>query len=128
MADESTLDDSMADESMADESMVPAPAWPMISEKKSRIACNTELPCSSSSSASSSSVSSSFPVEEQYLNIRNSNEHENFHVYIFSSWRVTCALSGYINPFTSCVIDRYQYKQCIMIETETETNMKICMY
>ena len=41
-----------------------------------------------------------------------------------------CALSGYIfvNPFTSCVTDRYQYKQCIMMETETETNMKICMY
>ena len=41
-----------------------------------------------------------------------------------------CTVSGYIfvNPFTSCVIDRYQYKQCIMMETETETNMKICMY
>ena len=43
---------------------------------------------------------------------------------------LACALSGYIfvNPFTSCVTDRYQYKQCIMMETETETNMKICMY
>ena len=33
-----------------------------------------------------------------------------------------------LNPFTSCVTDRYQYKQCIMMETETETNMKIRMY
>ena len=43
---------------------------------------------------------------------------------------LACALSGYIfvNPFTSCVTDRYQYKKCIMMETETETNMKICMY
>ena len=33
-----------------------------------------------------------------------------------------CALSGYIfvNPFISCVTDRYQYKQCIIMETETE--------
>ena len=30
------------------------------------------------------------PVEEQYLNNRNSNKHENFHVYIFSSWCVHC--------------------------------------
>ena len=42
---------------------------------------------------------------------------------------LACALSGYIfvNPFT-CVTDRYQHKQCIIMETETETNMKICMY
>ena len=40
---------------------------------------------------------------------------------------LACALSGYIfvNPFTSCVTDRYHHKQCIMMETETETNMKI---
>ena len=40
---------------------------------------------------------------------------------------LACALSGYIfvNPFTSCVTDRYQH---IIMETETETNMKICMY
>ena len=39
-----------------------------------------------------------------------------------------CALSGYIfiNPFTSCVTDRYQHKQCITMESET--NMKICMF
>ena len=38
-------------------------------------------------------------------------------------------MSGYIfvNPFTSCVTDRYQYNQCIIMETETETNMKICI-
>ena len=38
-----------------------------------------------------------------------------------------CALSGYIivNPFTSCVTDHYQHKQCIIMETETDTNMKI---
>ena len=66
-------------------------------------------------------------VEEQYLNYRNSNTHENLHVHIFF---LACALSGYIfvNPFTSCVTDHYQHKQCIIIETETETNMKICMY
>ena len=41
-----------------------------------------------------------------------------------------CAQFGYIfvNPFTSCVTDRYQYKQCIIMETETETTMKICMF
>ena len=33
---------------------------------------------------------------------------------------MACALSGYIsvNPFTSCVTDRYQHKQCIIRETE----------
>ena len=48
---------------------------------------------------------------------------ENFHVHIFF---LACALSGYIfvNPFT-CVTDRYQHKQCIIMEIETETNMKI---
>ena len=78
----------------------------MISDKKSRIACNagvihvisifTELPCSS--------------------------------FFFFFLFFLACALSGYIfvNPFTSCVPDRYQYKQCIIMETETETNMKIC--
>ena len=30
------------------------------------------------------------PVEEQYLNNRHSNKHENLHVYMFSSWRVHC--------------------------------------
>ena len=30
------------------------------------------------------------PVEEQYLNNRKSNKHENLHVHIFSSWRVHC--------------------------------------
>ena len=39
-------------------------------------------------------------------------------------------LSGYIsvNPFTSCVTDRYQHKQCIIMETETEKTLKVCMY
>ena len=43
---------------------------------------------------------------------------------------VACAQSCFIfvNPYTSCVTDRYQHKQCIIMETETETNMKICMY
>ena len=49
----------------------------------------TELPCSSSSS-SSASLLLLLPVEEQYLNNRNSNRHEYLHVYIFSSWRVHC--------------------------------------
>ena len=30
------------------------------------------------------------PVEEQYINNRNSNKHENLHVYIFYSWRLHC--------------------------------------
>ena len=56
------------------------------------------------------------------LNNHKTNKHENMHVYIFF---LACALSGYIfvNPFTFCVTDRYQY-----IIMETETNMKICMY
>ena len=43
---------------------------------------------------------------------------------------VACAQFCYIsvNPFTSCVTDRYQLQQYNIIETETETNMKICMY
>ena len=34
---------------------------------------------------------------------------------------LACALSGYIfvNPFTSCVTDRYQHKQCIIMDTES---------
>ena len=41
-----------------------------------------------------------------------------------------CAQFCYIffNLFTSCVTDRYQHKQCNIMETETETDMKICMY
>ena len=71
----------------------------MISGKKSRIACNTgvihvieiftELPCSSSLLLLLLLLLL-LPVEEQYLNNRNSNKHENMHVYIFSSWRVHC--------------------------------------
>ena len=34
----------------------------------------------------------------------------------------------FVNPSTSCVTDRYQLQQYNIIETETETNMKICMY
>ena len=43
---------------------------------------------------------------------------------------LACAQCCYIfvNPFTSCVTDRYQPKQCIIMATETETKMKICMY
>ena len=54
----------------------------------------------------------------------------NMKICMYTYFFLACALSGYIfvNPFTSCVTDRYQYKQCIMMETETETNMKICMY
>ena len=54
-------------------------------------------------------------VEEQYI-----NNHVLF---------LACALSGYIfvNPSTSCVTDCYQNKQCIIIETKSETNLKICI-
>ena len=45
---------------------------------------------------------------------------------------MACAQCCYIsvNPFTSCVTDRYQLQQYNIIETETETetNIKICMY
>ena len=39
---------------------------------------------------------------------------------------LACALSGYIfvNPFTSCVTDRYQHKQYIIMGTETEETRK----
>ena len=47
-------------------------------------------------------------------------------VHIFFSWHVHCLVI--FNPFTSRVTDRYQHKQCIIMETETETNMKVCMY
>ena len=59
------------------------------------------------------------PVEEPYLN----NHKQNI-------FFLACALSGYffVNPFTSWVSDRYQHKQRIILETETETNMKICIY
>ena len=95
--------------------------------KKSRIACNTGVihVIEIFSCRVLHLLLLLLPVDEQYLNNRNSNKHENFHILFLA-----CALSGYIfvNPFTSCVTDRYQYKQCIMMETETETNMKICMY
>ena len=42
---------------------------------------------------------------------------------------LACAQCCYIfvNPFTSCVTDRYQLQQDIIMETETETNNKnIC--
>ena len=44
-------------------------------------------------------------------------KHENLHVHIDF---LACALSGYIfvNPFTSCVTDCYQHKQCIVMETK----------
>ena len=32
----------------------------------------------------------------------------------------------FVNPFTSYVTDRYQLQQYIIMETETETNMKMC--
>ena len=43
---------------------------------------------------------------------------------------VACAQCCYIsvNPFTSCVTDRYQIQQYNIMETETETKMKNCMY
>ena len=43
---------------------------------------------------------------------------------------LACAQCCYIfvNPFTSCVNDRHQLQQYIIMETETKTNMKICMY
>ena len=49
---------------------------------------------------------------------------------MYTYFFLACALSGYIlvNHFTSCVTDRYQHKQYIIMEIETETNMKICMY
>ena len=39
-----------------------------------------------------------------------------------------CYCYIFVNPFTSYVTDRYQLQQYIIMETETETNMKICMY
>ena len=65
------------------------------------------------------------PVEEPYLNNHITNKHKNcLYTFLF----LACALSGYIfiNPFTSCFYDRYQHKQCIIMETETEINIKIC--
>ena len=98
----------------------------MISEKKSRKACKilvisifTELPCSSSAS--------SIPIVLQYLNNRNTNKHETLHLYVFYSGNVHNFVIFSLT-FTFCVTDRYQHKQCIIMETETETNMKICMY
>ena len=54
----------------------------------------------------------------------------DIYMYLVIGRFLAVALIGYIfvNPFTSCVTDRYQHKQCIIMETETETNMKICMY
>ena len=63
------------------------------------------------------------PVEEQYLNNRNTTKHENFQLNFFS-WYVQ---SHYIfgNLFTSCVTDCYRHKQCIIMENKLKTNMKI---
>ena len=62
------------------------------------------------------------PVELQYFNNRNTNKHEILHILFLACEK--CYI--FVNPFT-CVIDRYRLQQYIM-ETETETNMKICMY
>ena len=67
-------------------------------------------------------------IELTYLNNRNTNKAENLHVYIFSSGHVHNVVIFFVNPFTSCVTYHYQPKQCIIMGTETETNMKICMY
>ena len=59
--------------------------------KKSRIACNTGVILKFSQSCHVLHLLLLLlPVEEQYLNNRNPNKHENLHVYIFSSWRVHC--------------------------------------
>ena len=34
----------------------------------------------------------------------------------------------FVNPFTSCVTNRYQLQQYIIMKTQTETDMNICMY
>ena len=49
------------------------------------------------------------------------------HVYITHIFFLACALSGYIsvNPFTSCVTDRYQ---CIIMETKSETNKTVHLF
>ena len=56
-------------------------------------------------------------AKEPYLNNPKTNKHENLHVYIF--FPGVCTVWLYL---------RYQHKQCTVMETETETNMKICMY
>ena len=55
-------------------------------------------------------------VEKRYLNNRNTNMQVN----IYFSWRVQCMVIIFVNPFISSVTDRYLYKQCIIMETETE--------
>ena len=59
-------------------------------------------------------------VKLQYLNNRNTNKHEILHVYIIHILLVACAQCCYIsvNPFTSCVTDRYQLQQYNIIETK----------
>ena len=48
---------------------------------------------------------------------------------MFFSWRVHCLVIFSLTLLLLVLItDRYQHKQCIIMETETETNMKICMY
>ena len=49
-------------------------------------------------------------------------------LHIFYSGNVHKFCYIFVNPFTSCVTDLYQYKQCIIMETETETNIKISIY
>ena len=51
----------------------------------------------------------------------------NMKISMYTHFFLACALSGYIfvNPFTSLVTDCFQHKQCIIMETETEANMKI---
>ena len=64
-------------------------------------------------------------------NNQNSNKHESLHVYNYTYffWHVYCLVIFLLyNPFASCVTDCYQPQQYIMMETGTETNMKICMY
>ena len=46
-------------------------------------------------------------------------------LFLASMWTM---LFNFVNLFTSCVVDRYHAKQCIITETETEINVTICMY
>ena len=86
----------------------------MISEKKSRKARKTGVICNTNFQ---SCHVLHLLLLISYPNNHKTNKHENLHVYIF--YFLACALSGYIfvNPFASCVTDRYLPQQYTAMQT-----------
>ena len=64
-------------------------------------------------------------VEELYLNNHKANKHENLHVCIFFSWRVHCLVIFSLTHLLLVLL--IVIRTMHYMETENETNVKICI-